>query len=105
MTLQTRRTTTLNGLGSMSMKRHTSRMESRIVWLLDRLNERASRRQVTELLDALSARPRAPGALELAIVELAMHPDPTGRAALRLWAPDDPALAELREACLGDSAS
>jgi hypothetical protein len=96
------RTTTLNGLGPLSMTRHDTRIEARIAWLLDRMREREERREVSALLDALIARPRTPGARELAIVELAMHPDPTGRAALRVWSPDDAELDALRAACLGD---
>ena len=69
MTQRTNRNTTLNGLGSMSMKRHASRIEGRIAWLLDRMTERERRRQVAELLEVLVADPRTPGARELAIVE------------------------------------
>ncbi len=97
----TGRNTTLNGLGSMSMRRHTSKLEARIAWLLDRVREREHRRRISELLEVLVTTPRLPGQRELAIVELAMHPDPSGRAALQLWSPDDPDLSALRAACPG----
>ncbi len=96
-------TNTLDGMGSMSMRSYASRHEARVAWLMDRLAEREERREIAALLEELATGPSGPGQTELAIVELAMHPDPTGRAALRLWRPTNHCHVELRAVCLGEA--
>lgn len=93
---------TLDGMGSLAMRSSRSRGEARVAWLLDRLRERARRREVSELLEELIGAPSGPGQTELAIVELAMHHDPAGRVALRVWRPACADHEELRAVCLGE---
>ena len=98
MTHETRRT--LEGIGPKIETRTRTRERARYDWFVDQVRARGARRDVLELVDTLDVEPRLPGQVELALVELSIHPNPVTRSILAMWRAPSDELDALRRLCI-----